>query len=224
MSLFKYDFSSKPTQSGDEPSTSSSLVTENQSENVLSASSSAVDEKQTEKNDSESDSDGENPPKRKKESVTKTKFPAQRKYHPGYLKYGFYFTEKDGKECPLCVVCDRVLANSSMAITKWIRHFSKHKEVQDKPTEYFQSLKNKLKGQAHVMKTYSNTESAAIEASFVVAYEIAKTKKNIHDRRQSFNHVWQNRRNHARQSRSHANQYGADVRHHNLSTIFRSCP
>lgn len=177
MSLFKFGFVSKPSQSGDEPSTSSSFVDKNQTEDEPSASSSAVDERQIEQNDFKSDSVGENPPKRKKESATKTKSSVGRKYNPDYLRYGFYFTEKEGKECPLCVVCEQVLANSCMAPTKLIRHFSTHEEVQEKPREYFQSLKNKLKGQAHAMQTYSKTELAAIEASFVVAYEIAKTKK-----------------------------------------------
>lgn len=154
MSLFEFGFTSK----AEKPN--SAQLTSNIDDKIVSLES----------DDSDSESNVENPAKRKRKDASTS----ARKYDSEYLKYGFTFVESDGQQCPLCVVCEKTLANSSMALTKLIRHMNTtHPELKDSSLDYFQRLKSQLK----VQSKSTRTELAAIESSFVVAYEIAKTKK-----------------------------------------------
>lgn len=165
MSLFRFGFTNKSKSrdndpSGPSPSTSKAAT---EDESVASVPSHI--------SGSESDSDIRQPAKRKKTNVV-------RKYDPTYLSFGFVSVDSGEKPRPLCVVCKELLANSSMLPTKLIRHFTtKHPELKDKPAEYFVQLKTELRYQSKSMDSYTHSELAAIESSFVVSYEIAKAKK-----------------------------------------------
>lgn len=72
-----------------------------------------------------------------------------RKYDPSYLAFGF--TNID--DCPQCVVCSEVLANSAMAPAKLKRHLeTKHPQYQNKPKDFFKRKENELKSQKTVMQ------------------------------------------------------------------------
>lgn len=63
-------------------------------------------------------------------SEPKSRKPANRKYSPEYLKYGFTFKEDGDVHLPQCVVCSEVLCNEAMKPAKLMRHFeTKHKEL-----------------------------------------------------------------------------------------------
>lgn len=101
-----------------------------------------------------------------------------RKYDNDYLKYGFISVQSNGHDCPLCLVCKVVLANSSMNPTKLHRHLTtKHTDIADKPLEHFKKLKADHFDSTKRMSSFAQTEIAAIESSFIIAHEIAKSKK-----------------------------------------------
>lgn len=57
-------------------------------------------------------------------------------------------------------------------------HFtSMHPKELDKSIEYFRELKTQHADQSKAIGTFTHTDLAAIESSFCVAYEIAKSKK-----------------------------------------------
>lgn len=171
MDLFKYGFTARSERADSGPSEDGA----SQSGPSTSVSSSKDDIPSPE-NDPKNDSEAKNPAKRVRESARESM--SGRKYDPNYLAYGFTFVESKGKQCPLCVVCKQILANSSMAPTKLLRHLTTaHPLLKDKPKEYFQHLNDELKGQKKCMDEFGQTELAAIESSFAVAYEIAKAKK-----------------------------------------------
>ena len=47
-----------------------------------------------------------------------------RKYDASYKKFGFTSRYRNGKECPQCVICSKLLANKSMLLNKLKRHLS----------------------------------------------------------------------------------------------------
>lgn len=169
MDLSKYGFTAIPRRAAGDRDTSASTSA------LISASTSGSSTNNEEIVASECVSNIENPPKRVRgytQAVT------GRKYDPKYIAYGFYFVEKNAQQCPQCVVCKTVLSNSSMAPTKLLRHLeTTHSLLKEKPVEYFQRLCDEMKGEKIFMGEYVHSELAAIESSFAIAYEIAKTKK-----------------------------------------------
>ncbi|XP_035216039.1 zinc finger BED domain-containing protein 5-like [Stegodyphus dumicola] len=62
----------------------------------------------------------------------------KRKYDSDYLQLGFHFTGDESEPKPLCVICNEVLANSSLKPSLLRRHIeTKHPTHKDKPLEYF---------------------------------------------------------------------------------------
>jgi hypothetical protein len=42
----------------------------------------------------------------------------KRKYQETYLEHGFTYSTIDGKQCPQCLICSKILANDSMKPVK----------------------------------------------------------------------------------------------------------
>lgn len=165
MSLHNFGFTSKPKTLGSEPSSSTAA-------DDTAADDTVADD--TEPAESDHESAAEKPAKRKRGNLPQS----GRKYHADYLKYGFDFVESDGQLLPLCLLCQKTLANSSMAPTKLVRHLeTTHPDAKHQTLDYFRRLRSETNTQTKSMETFAHTELAAIEASFVVAYEIAKAKK-----------------------------------------------
>jgi len=98
----------------------------------------------------------------------------KRSYDKAFLKLGF--TEFNGK--PKCVICLKVLAEESMKRNKLERHLVKnHPGCVDKPVQFFEHKLQSLASQASVMKAFTSVNKAAVHASYVDSYEIAKQKK-----------------------------------------------
>lgn len=102
----------------------------------------------------------------------------KRKYDKDYLRYGFISVDSNGEMRPLCLVCKTLLANSSLNPAKLSRHLNtQHIALVNKPIEYFEKLKDDHFDSTKSMRGFTNTELKAIEASYIVAREIAKSKK-----------------------------------------------
>lgn len=101
-----------------------------------------------------------------------------RKYDEDYLASGFIEKFVSETPRPLCLLCDVLLANSSLFPSKLERHLTKnHPDVAKKPIEYFKQLKSQHKSQGKAMASFTQTQLVGIESSFIIAYEIAKAKK-----------------------------------------------
>ncbi|XP_044300501.1 transcription intermediary factor 1-beta isoform X6 [Varanus komodoensis] len=102
-----------------------------------------------------------------------------RHYNKDYLKFGF--TVAPGSEQsprPLCVVCSGILSNDAMKPSKLARHLrSKHSDLIDKPLEFFERLHNQMKIQKTQMKKMTTSDKSLLQASYLVALRILKTKK-----------------------------------------------
>lgn len=101
-----------------------------------------------------------------------------RKYDPKYLEYGIISIDVDGLPRPFCLMCKKALANSSMFPKKLQDHLKRmHPKAQEKSLEYFSQLKTEHANQRTGINAFVHTGLKAIESSFSVAYEIAKSKK-----------------------------------------------
>lgn len=165
MSLFKFGFEKLPL-------TGDSLADSSSSENRPSVDNTSKDNAHnSDESESEKEAEKNTPAKRVKRE------PA-RKYDEDYLKFGFICAGTDELPLPLCLVCKKTLANSSMKPHQLIRHLkSNHDHVKEKPLEYFQRLKDDHKFQVKDISNYSKSELNGIKSSFVAAYHIAKEKK-----------------------------------------------
>lgn len=133
------------------------------------------DEDEIDENSDSEPSETESQPKSKK--LKKSKQPI-RKYSAEYLAHGFHFVDSEGVHMPLCLVCTNTFANSAMKPSHLKRHLQKkHSHLADKPIEYFTNLKREWKSQSDQVVGYTRSDLAAVQASFEVAYEIAKAKK-----------------------------------------------
>jgi hypothetical protein len=89
---------------------------------------------------------------------------------------GFYFTGEESGPKPLCVICNEVLANSSLKPSLLRRHLeTRHPAHKDKPVKYF---KRKLAGNkkcsiSSFLSAVNEDSKMALEASFRVSYRIA---------------------------------------------------
>lgn len=115
----------------------------------------------------------------KQQKSKKPKKEAVRKYKIEYLSFGFTFTtDSDGVPKPMCVICSEIFANSSMKPAHLKRHQErKHEKTMTKPLEFFEAKKRDLSAQSTSIAKYTRSDLAAIESSFHIAQEIAKTKK-----------------------------------------------
>ncbi|GFT64386.1 protein ZBED8 [Nephila pilipes] len=104
----------------------------------------------------------------------------KRKYDESYVKYGFCcMKESDDVEKPLCFLCGKVLANASMKPAKLIEHLKYlHPENASKDLEFFTKKKAQFSKSGTLTKLgFGIPQKPLVEASFRVAYRIAKSKK-----------------------------------------------
>lgn len=102
-------------------------------------------------------------------TVSKTK---RRKYDESYISFGFV----DSNGSPLCMLCSKLLPNSSMAPAKLRRHLETvHPESKDKNKEFFVRKKDQLlESQKNMMHVTQTINEKATEASYLVSYRIAQ--------------------------------------------------
>lgn len=102
-------------------------------------------------------------------TVSKTK---KRKYDESYISFGFV----DSNGSPLCMLCSKLLPNSSMAPAKLRRHLETvHPESKDKNKEFFVRKKDQLlESQKNMMHVTQTINEKATEASYLVSYRIAQ--------------------------------------------------
>ncbi|GFT76191.1 protein ZBED8 [Nephila pilipes] len=104
----------------------------------------------------------------------------KRKYDESYVKYGFCcMKESDDVEKPQCFLCGKVLANASMKPAKLIEQLkSLHPENASKDLEFFTKKKTQFSKSGTLTKLgFGIPQKPLVEASFRVAYRIAKSKK-----------------------------------------------
>ncbi|GBP54132.1 Zinc finger BED domain-containing protein 5 [Eumeta japonica] len=87
---------------------------------------------------------------------------------------GFGFVDSNGS--PLCMLCSKLLLNSSMAPAKLRRHLETvHPESKDKNKEFFVRKKEQLlKTQKNMMHVTQTINEKTTEASYLVSYRIAQ--------------------------------------------------
>ena len=104
----------------------------------------------------------------------------KRKYSENYVAFGFTFiSNSDGSERPQCFLCGKVLANASMKPTKLKEHLiSMHPKNALDSVESFRSKKVRFEKSGTLPKFgFIKTQKPCLEASYKVAYRIAKEKK-----------------------------------------------
>ena len=94
------------------------------------------------------------------------------------MAYGFTSIVKSGVEYPQCVICLKVLSDSSLKPSLLKRHFiSNHPDLKDKDITFFkrkESLKRiRLDNEGHLC----GQNKSAVHASYLVSYQVAKAKK-----------------------------------------------
>ncbi|XP_025422772.1 zinc finger BED domain-containing protein 5-like [Sipha flava] len=95
-----------------------------------------------------------------------------RKYDESYISLGFM----NNNDNPQCVICSKVLPNSSMAPAKMRRHLeSVHDELKEKNVEFFIRKRDELLKSINCMvQTTKTVNEKTTEASYLVSYQIAQ--------------------------------------------------
>ncbi|CAM1330327.1 ZBED8 (predicted) [Pycnogonum litorale] len=118
-----------------------------------------------------------------------------RTYKDEFLSLGFTSIVDKGVEKPQCVVCAKVLSAASMKRNHLQRHFkTEHSQLRDKDQAFFKRKLEALNARKlDVTGGVCRQNAALVEASFMIAYRIAKTKKAAYYRRRTDNAVYQGR-------------------------------
>ena len=97
----------------------------------------------------------------------------QRKYSDSYLDIGFVETS-DNK--PQCVICGKVLPNSSMLPAKMSRRFEGvHPDCKDTPRDFFRRRYGELTKAQKILSYHSKTvNEKTLMASYLVSYRVAQ--------------------------------------------------
>lgn len=103
----------------------------------------------------------------------------KRGYLESYLDFGFTSIEDNGVIKPQCVLCLKVLAAESLKPSKLKAHLeSKHPGCIDKDRQFFETkLEGVKKQRLDASGTFRQQTEAAVEASYIVSYQIAKCQK-----------------------------------------------
>ena len=98
----------------------------------------------------------------------------KRNYDEAFLKIGFI--EFHGK--PKCVLCGVILSAESMKRNKLQRHLdTEHPNCVNEPINFFERMVHALHRENSVMTSFTGVNKAAVHASYVASYHIAKIKK-----------------------------------------------
>ena len=97
-----------------------------------------------------------------------------------YIKFGFNSLLSNGVEKPQCVLCNVVLSAEPMKPFQLKRHLkTKHPQHAEKDVAFFQRYEAGLKRRRlDCTESFNQSNVTAMEASYVIALEIAKQKKN----------------------------------------------
>lgn len=103
----------------------------------------------------------------------------KRKYQDAYVKFAFTYQEKDGCHLPQCLLCLKVLSNGCMKPSKLQEHLKQvHPTFADEPTEVFEAKRVRFHSTGKLSSHgFVHQRQPIVEASFRVAYNIAKQKK-----------------------------------------------
>lgn len=108
-----------------------------------------------------------------------SKITRKRTYSEAFLQYGFVNMPDSSGDRPQCVLCYKVLINESLKPGKLKKHLVKcHPGNASQSVTYFQQKANNLKAVKFGKTGLASQQLlAAVEASYEVAYKIAKTQK-----------------------------------------------
>ena len=103
----------------------------------------------------------------------------KRNYSEAFLSYGFVNLPDKGQDRPHGVICNKVLTNKSLKPSKLEAHLKMcHPVLQNKDRDFFERKAKCLKGiQFGAQGSRGQQLLAAVEASYVVAYKVAKKQK-----------------------------------------------
>ena len=102
----------------------------------------------------------------------------KRKYAEEYLEYGFSYKDINDEQRPICILCNKILANESMKPAKLKRHLHTiHNDCINKPVEFFERRLKTLNEEKNVFTKYTTVSMKQLRASYEAAYMIAMAKK-----------------------------------------------
>ena len=103
----------------------------------------------------------------------------KRNYSEAFLSYGFVNLPDKVQDRPQCVICNKVLTNESLKLSKLEAHLKKcHPVLQNEDRDFFERKAKCLKGiQVGAQESRGQQFLAAVEASYVFAYKVAKQQK-----------------------------------------------
>ena len=104
----------------------------------------------------------------------------KRNYSEAFLAYGFVNLPDKGQDRPQCVICNKVLTNESLKPSKLEAHLKKcHPTLQEQDRAFFERRAKQLKGIQFGAQGKSGQQIlAGVEASYIVAYKVAKQQKS----------------------------------------------
>ena len=99
----------------------------------------------------------------------------KRKYDTSYLSFGFTKTGDEDAPDAVCLLCNKILANSSLAPAKLRRHFEKnHPTDKNKDISFFKKkLESHNNCKSFMVKNFKTDNQKITEASYKVSYRIA---------------------------------------------------
>jgi len=99
----------------------------------------------------------------------------KRKYDESYLSFGFIPVGMAENPDGQCVICNKIMCNSSLVPAKLRRHLdTNHPQLKDKSLSFFERHKEVQKTEHKYVKTDNEN---ATEASFMLSYRIARAGK-----------------------------------------------
>lgn len=104
----------------------------------------------------------------------------KRKYDESYLSFGFIPIGSAEHPDGQCVICNKILLNSSLAPAKLKRHLeTNHPLLQGKPISFFKNHKEAQETSVSCLQKYAKSDQEnATEASFMLSYRIARAGKS----------------------------------------------
>ncbi|CAG5047553.1 unnamed protein product [Parnassius apollo] len=103
----------------------------------------------------------------------------KRRYDESYLSFGFVPVGMTENSDGQCVICNKIISNSSLVPAKLKRHLdTNHPELKDKSVSFFERHKEvRRTGAADIQKLVKTDNENATEASFLLSYKIARAGK-----------------------------------------------